>query len=161
MTVDTVNYKIEEPRSDKDNCGKKWYDQKSSSVGVTYEFALPLTLQSVSHKCDFTLHVRMIISTFHFLANLHIGSNGPFPAGDKGIAHDGCLFRVGYILQDKSTWDKSSLYFHIPSGKKAIGNGLYGGMPKKCSVSKDVHKELTKHMINRAKAMQKTYHRKM
>jgi hypothetical protein len=88
-------------------------------------------------------------------------SNGPYPAGDKGFAHDGCLFRGGYISQDKSTWDKSSLYFHIPSGKKAIGDGLYGGMSEKCSVSMDGHNGLTKRMSNRAKVMQETYHGKM
>ena len=64
MTVDTVNYKIEEPHTDKDNCGKKWYDQKSSSAGVKYEFALPLTLRRVSYKCYITVCVTMIFTSF-------------------------------------------------------------------------------------------------
>jgi hypothetical protein len=72
MTVDTVKFKIEEPHTDKHNCGKKWYDQKSASAGVKYEFALPLTLQRMSHKCDFIVFVRMIFSTSTFLANLHV-----------------------------------------------------------------------------------------
>ncbi len=47
MSVDCVNFVIEEPRTDP---GPKWFDQKSYSAGLKYEFALPLYLQRVSRS---------------------------------------------------------------------------------------------------------------
>lgn len=45
MTVDTVNYTVQEPRTDPST---KWYDHKSHSAGLKYEMALPLCLERVS-----------------------------------------------------------------------------------------------------------------
>ena len=50
MSVDCVNFVIEEPRTDP---GPKWFDQKSYSAGLKYEFALPLYLQRVSRSFSF------------------------------------------------------------------------------------------------------------
>ena len=57
MSVDCVNFVIEEPRTDP---GPKWFDQKSYSAGLKYEFALPLYLQRVSRssflRFGFSMH---------------------------------------------------------------------------------------------------------
>lgn len=47
ITVDTVDYTIEEQRSDPVGEFERWYDHKSHSAGVKYEMALPLCLDRV------------------------------------------------------------------------------------------------------------------
>lgn len=85
-------------------------------------------------------------------------SRGPFPAGDPLVAHDGCFFRGGSLKKPKSEWDKNSLYFQIPDGKKAIGDSLYAGMPDKCTVALNGHNKVTRDLINLAKAREERYH---
>ena len=46
MSVDCVNYLIEEPRIQPST---KWFDPKSKSAGFKYEYAMPLTLKRVSN----------------------------------------------------------------------------------------------------------------
>ncbi len=46
MSVDCVNYLIEEPRIQPST---KWFDPKSKSAGFKYEYAMPLTLKWVSN----------------------------------------------------------------------------------------------------------------
>lgn len=84
--------------------------------------------------------------------------NGPYPAGDKKVAHDGCLFRGGTLDVGRQNWDPDSLYNRLPDGKKAIGDLLYGGMPEKCTISLNEHTKQTRDLINRAKARQERYH---
>lgn len=74
------------------------------------------------------------------------------------VAHDGCLFRGGTKDEPRELWDANSLYNHIPDGKKAIGDSLYGGMPEKCTISREGHARETKKMINLAKAREERYH---
>ncbi|KAL3795955.1 hypothetical protein ACHAWO_010211 [Cyclotella atomus] len=136
ITVDTVNYNVNEQRSDPVGKFERWYNHKSNSAGVKYEMALPLCLER--QTC--------------------VWSRGPFPAGDPAVAHDGCLFRGGTVKQKKSEWDPESLYNAIPDGRKAIGDSLYGGMPEKCTVAKKGHNKVTRDLIKRAKAREERYH---
>jgi hypothetical protein len=50
MTVDTVDFTCEEQRSDPMGKMERWFDHKSHSAGVEYEFALPLCLGRVSYS---------------------------------------------------------------------------------------------------------------
>ncbi len=43
-TVDTVDFIINEPRTDP---GPKWYDHKSNSAGLKYEFAIAMNLNRI------------------------------------------------------------------------------------------------------------------
>ncbi|KAL7477116.1 hypothetical protein ACHAW6_002928 [Cyclotella cf. meneghiniana] len=92
MSVDCVNKLIEELRIQPST---KWFDPKSKSSGFKHKYAMPLNLKW--QTC--------------------IWSNGPYPPGDVGVAHDGCLFCSGTLDQPKSLWNKNCLYHKIPPGK--------------------------------------------
>lgn len=52
VTVDTVNYNVEEQRSDPVGKFERWYNHKSHSAGVKYEMAFPLCLNRVRVFCS-------------------------------------------------------------------------------------------------------------
>ena len=64
------------------------------------------------------------------------------------------------VEEGEETWNMDSLYYHhIPTGKKAIGDSLYSGMPEKCTIPRNVgHSRLTKKLINLAKACEERHH---
>lgn len=78
--------------------------------------------------------------------------NGPEPANI-----DDCVFlRGGKKDKPKSTWKRSALYFHIPSGVKLVGDSAYSSQPDKVTTTKDAHDPKTKKLFARMKSMQET-----
>ena len=127
ITVDGVNFKTQEFRLDPST---KWFDHKTNSAGLTYEFALAIR------------------------QNRLVWLKGPKPAGSK---HDITIFRGGTKEQGKKNWDQNSLYFKLPPGKKAVGDSGYGGEPEKITITKDQHSLGLKKFLGRAKNRQESF----
>ena len=85
FTVDCANYLTNEFRLDPSS---GWYDHKSHSAGVKYEYACHL----YESKC--------------------VSMRGPFPCGIPDIS----IFRGG-DSKKKSERDENALFFKIPKGK--------------------------------------------
>ena len=80
---------------------------------------------------------------------------GPEPAGEM---HDRTLFCGGTKDIPIEKWDKNSLYFMLPTGKKAIADSAYKGIPEKVTVALDGQPKEVKDFINGAKAREESYH---
>ena len=100
FTVDGVNFITEEFRMDPHG---KWFDHKSKSSGLKYEFAVSLRKPAI------------------------IWINGPFPASKHNLT----VFRGGTKQTKKDDWDHEALYWKIPEGTKAIGDSGYAGQDDK------------------------------
>ena len=83
--------------------------------------------------------------------------NGPFPAGAR---HDSTIFRGGTNAMKKENWDKSALYFKIPSGKRAVGDSGYKGVPR-VTVTRRKHSRGLKKFLTRAKQRQESFHTRL
>ncbi|KAL7548803.1 hypothetical protein ACHAWF_012061 [Thalassiosira exigua] len=125
--VDTCMFDNQEYRL---NPHTKWYNHKSNSAGVKYEFALALRRDEL------------------------LWMHGPIPAGLK---HDRTIFCGGTQKEPKTNWDRQSLYFQLPEGKKLIGDSAYSGIPEKVTVAMDSHSKKARDFINGAKARQESY----
>eukprot|EP00984_Skeletonema_dohrnii_P017462 scaffold7958_cov80-Skeletonema_dohrnii-CCMP3373.AAC.3 len=132
LTVDTVTYITQEFRG---NPSTGWYDPKSKSSGLKYEFALPVRHNSCVWK------------------------RGPFPPGK---CHDKPIF-CGAENKDtpKEHWDRSALYFQLPPGKKAIADSAYEGLPEKVTVKRDGQQKEVIEFIDRAQNRQESYHSRL
>ena len=128
LTVDGVNFKTQEFRSDP---SAKWYDHKSKSSGLTYQFACAIRHNQV------------------------VWIEGPIPAGSK---HDITIFRGGTKEQPKDNWDQNAMYFKLPPGKKAVGDSGYTGEPEKVVPSRAQHSSQLRKFLGRAKNRQETFH---
>lgn len=100
--------------------------------------------------------------TYEFALAIRRGNlvwmKGPIPAGEK---HDITIFRGGKPEHGKDTWDKNSLYFKMPRGKKAVGDSGYGGEPKRVTISKPQHSPGLRMFLARAKNRQETFHTRL
>ena len=132
LSVDTVNYITQEFRG---TPSTDWYDPKSKSSGVKYEFALPI-------RHGFCVWKR-----------------GPFKPGKN---HDKTIF-CGAKNKDtpKDQWDRSALYFQLPKGKKAIADSAYEGMADKVTVKRDGQDKAVIDFIDRAQNRQEAYHARL
>lgn len=132
ITVDTVNYIVQEFRC---NPGVVWFDPKSRSAGLKYEFGLPI-------RHDFCAWKR-----------------GPFQPGKD---HDKTIF-CGADNKDtpKHKWSRSALYFKLPSGKKAIADSAYEGIPEKVTVKRHGQSKEVNDFIDRAQNRQEAYHARL
>lgn len=132
ITVDGVNFITQEFRLDP---GTKWFDHKSHSSGLKYEFAVAIW----KSKC--------------------VWINGPYPAGAR---HDKAIFCGAETMNDPiETWDKNALLFQIPEGKKAIGDSAYEGFPEKVTVKRPGHTVEVFTFLDRAQNRQETYHSRL
>ena len=116
----------------------KWYSHKSNGAGVTYEVVIDILYDRV------------------------IWVSGPLPAS----THDITMFRGGAQVDqskrnNKANWDRRALYFHIPEGKKLIGDSGYKGEPLKISTTLSEHTSDTKHFFARAKSRQETFNTRL
>lgn len=128
ISVDGCNFMTQEFRLDP---SAKWFDHKTKSAGLTYEFAVAIR------------------------RNKLVWMKGPEPAGSK---HDITHFRGGTKEQGKDKWDKNSLYFKLPPGKRGVGDSGYGGEPDKVTVTKAQHSREFKKFMSRAKNRQESFH---
>ena len=132
ISVDCVNFVTEEFRL---NPSTAYFDHKSHSCGLKYEFAV----------CVWLSHCVWI--------------NGPYPAGKY---HDKALFCGAEEMDDPPDhWDKSALYFQIPDGKKAIGDSAYEGAPSKVTVKREGHPPDVFAFLDRAQNRQESYHSRL
>lgn len=131
ITVDGVNFTTQEFRLDPH---AKWFDHKSKSSGLTYEFAVAIR------------------------RNKLVWIKGPEPAGKQ---HDITMFRGGTKDLAKDKWDRNSLYFKLPPGKRAVGDSGYVGVPEKVTATRDQHSSAFKSFLGRAKNRQESFHTRL
>jgi hypothetical protein len=124
--VDGQNYHTNEFRLTPHS---KWYEHKSNSCGVKYEYAVHLWTSSI------------------------VSMRGPFPAS----VHDMNVFRGG-DRGDKENWDRTSLYFKMPPGMRGVGDSGYGGEPEKITVSKSEHSKEMREFLARVKNREESLH---
>lgn len=125
LTVDGVNFITEEFWMDPHG---KWFDHKSKSSGLKYEFAVSLRKPAL------------------------IWINGPFPAS----RHDSTVFRGGRKDMKKDDWDHEALYWKMPKGTKAISDSGYVGIEDKVIIYRQEHSSEFKEFIGRAKNRQES-----
>lgn len=132
ITVDGVNFITEEFRL---NPSTEYFDHKSHSCGLKYEFAICLLL-------DHCVWIK-----------------GPFLAGKY---HDKSLFCGAETMDDpQDQWDRNALFFQIPIGKKAIGDVAYEGIPERVTVKRHDHTHDVLEFLDRAQNRQETYHSRL
>lgn len=133
FTVDGVNFITQEFRLDP---GTQWFDHKSHSSGLKYEFAVAIW----KSKC--------------------VWISGPHPAGAR---HDKAIFCGAQTSMNDpmDIWDKKALLFQIPEGKKAIGDTAYEGFPEKVTVKRPGHTVEVFTFLDRAQNRQETYHSRL
>ena len=56
-----------------------------------------------------------------------------------------------------STWDKSALYFHVPSWVELVGDSLNNNKTDKITPTLDAHVLKTKKLFARMKSLQETF----
>ena len=131
ISVDTVNFRTQEFRLDP---SAKWYDFKSNSSGLKYEFACALRRPEI------------------------VWVNGPKPCG---LSSDSTMFRGGKKDDDEGDLDTTALYHMLPKGKKAIGDSGYEGMPEKVTITRDGQSKDLKQFLGRAKNRQESLHTRL
>ena len=125
--VDCSTFMVFEMRLDPSN---KWFDYKTHSCGLKYEFCLAIYEDRV------------------------VWINGPFAPS----IHDITVFRGGDANQNQDEWDRRALYFQLEDGEKCIADCGYNGEPSKCVLVRDEHPEDLKELASRAKNRQETFH---
>lgn len=132
ISVDCVNFITEEFRL---NPSTEYFDHKSHSCGLKYEFAISVWLS----RC--------------------VWINGPYPAGKY---HDKSLFCGAESKDDPpDLWNRSALYFQLPDGKKAIGDSAYEGVPEKVTVKREGHPYNVFEFLDQAQNRQESYHNRL
>ena len=131
ISVDTVSFRTQEFRLDP---SADWYDFKSNSSGLKYEFACALRRPEI------------------------VWVNGPKPCG---LAADSTMFRGGKKDDDEGDLDTTALYHMLPKGKKAIGDSGYEGMPEKVTITRDGQSKDLKQFLGRAKNRQESLHTRL
>ncbi|KAL7533813.1 hypothetical protein ACHAXR_006799 [Thalassiosira sp. AJA248-18] len=126
-SYDTVNFLAEEFRLDP---SAKWFDPKSHSSGLKYEFCLSLEEPKI------------------------VWANGNAPASYADITY----FRGGKVDEGKENWDRNALYFQVPEGKRLIADGGLSGEPTKITIASPLHPKKMRDYISLAKARQETLH---
>ena len=126
-TVDCSTFMVQEFRLDP---SIKWFDYKTHSCGLKYEFCLAIREPRV-----------VWIS----------GPHGP-------SIHDITVFRGGDAKDGNKNWDQKALYFQLEEGEKCVADSGYAGEPSKIVMTKDEHSSEFKEFMARAKNRQETFH---
>ena len=114
------------------NPSNKWFDYKHHSCGVKYETCL-------------AIHKPQVCSI-----------RGPVIPSE----HDITVFRGG-DTEDRTTWDRSALYFQVREGEKFVGDSGYSGEPAKVIVAKEEHSSEFKEFLARVKNRHETFHARL
>lgn len=125
-----MNFLTQEFRLDPSS---KWYNHKSKSAGLTYEMALAIR------------------------QNQLVWVNGPFPSG---AMHDSTIYRGGTEKIKKDMWDKTSLFFKMPKGKRAVGDSGYKGISN-VTITREKHSKRFKKFLTRTKQRQESFHSRL
>ncbi|KAL7524100.1 hypothetical protein ACHAXR_000437, partial [Thalassiosira sp. AJA248-18] len=108
----------------------KWFDYKTHSCGLKYEFCLATREPRVVWVSD--------------------------PQAPS--IHDIAVFRGGDADANEEDRDQRALYFQLKDGEKCIGDSGYAGEPTKIVTTKDEHSSEFKEFLARAKNRQETFH---
>jgi len=130
FSLDTVNFLCCEMRLDPSS---KWFDPKSKSAGLKYEFCLSLSEPRI------------------------VWIRGPVPASTADIT----MFRGGTTDVSRDQWDKSALYHQIPNGMKGLGDSSYTAEASKMTTNSPEFPADMKHWIGRCLARQETLHARL
>ncbi|KAL7541847.1 hypothetical protein ACHAWF_007034 [Thalassiosira exigua] len=130
FAVDCVHFTTNEFRL---TPSSEWYDFKSHSSGLKYEFALAIRRPAI------------------------VWMRGPFPASE----HDITIFRGGKTEIEKDKRDQSALYFameKLGEGVKGIGDSGYDGESDKILTTKPGQSKELGEFLARAKNREETLH---
>ncbi|KAL7533034.1 hypothetical protein ACHAXR_006065, partial [Thalassiosira sp. AJA248-18] len=125
-SLDCSTFMVQEFRLDPSS---KWFDYKTHSCGVKYEFCLAIREPRV------------------------VWISGPHAAS----VHDITVFRGG-DANCQEDWNQDALYFQLEEGEKCIADSGYAGEPGKIVVTKDEHSPDFKEFMARVKNRQETFH---
>ena len=158
MSLDTVNYIIQEPRK---TPSTSWFDPKSHSAGLVSDLKLfacvcVYTFASIS-KLTIIFSLQKYEHGLSLTKPQQIWLRGPKPAATDDIT----FFRGGKKNVNISEWDRSALYWRIPDKKRAIADNGYRGEADKILTTKDEHSTEMKKWIGRVKARQETLHTRL
>ena len=127
--VDGVHFQTQEFRL---TPSSKWFDFKSNSSGLKYEFAMAIRRPAI------------------------VWMRGPFPAS----THDITIFRGGKENK-KEKWSRNSLYFamqELGEGKMGIGDSGYGGESEKIATTNYFFSKEFKEFLARVKNREESLH---
>mmetsp|Transcript_32564 Transcript_32564/g.55538 ORF Transcript_32564/g.55538 Transcript_32564/m.55538 type:complete len:170 (+) Transcript_32564:62-571(+) len=108
----------------------KWFDWKTHSCGLKYEFAL-------------AIYEARVVSV-----------RGP----DYPSTHDITVFRGGTTDEDINDRDQNALYFQLEEGHKCVADSGYAGEPEKIVMTQDEHPKDFEEFLARCKNRQETFH---
>ena len=127
--VDTVHFITQEFRLDPSS---KWYDFKSHSSGLKYEFAMAISRPAIVWK------------------------RGPFPASVSDIN----IYRGGKAEEKEDDWDHDALYFkmkELGEGKVGVGDSAYTSFKQIITTQPGQTKALHE-FLKRVKQREETLH---
>jgi len=78
-----------------------------------------------------------------------------------GIEQDITAFQGGTVEDGKKKWNRSSLYFKLPKGKRVIADGGLLGEPSKILVKSPDHPKEMRDYIGRVLARQESFHTRL
>ncbi|KAL7530043.1 hypothetical protein ACHAXR_005821 [Thalassiosira sp. AJA248-18] len=128
FSLDDVHFLTEEFRLDPSS---KWYDFKSNSTGLKYEFAMAIRRPAI------------------------VWRRGPFPCS----AHDITIFRGGKADTDMANRDRDALYFkmeELGNDKKGVGDSGFAGEPGKIVTTNECNSKKFKEFMARVKNRQES-----
>ena len=82
-------------------------------------------------------------------------TRGPFPASAADIT----IFRGGTEREGRDNWNRESLYFALPPGKKVIADSGYSGEPNKILLQSRNHPKAMSRWVSQVKARGETMHK--
>lgn len=131
FSIDACHFMVEEFAL---SPSTRWYDFKKGGAGLKYEVAL-------------SIHTNEIIWI-----------RGPLSAS----VHDISMFRGCTTEQKKQKKiDKNAFIFHIPPGKKGVGDSGYSGEPGKIITTRKGQSVELKKWLGRVKSRQETFFSRM
>ena len=128
--VDTVHFLTEEFRLDPSS---KWYDFKSHSSGLKYEFAMAIGRPAI------------------------VWRRGPFPCSESDIN----IYRGGKPDEDESDWNHDALYFkmkELGEGKFGVGDSSYSSVSDQIITTQPGQSKELREFLKRVKQREETLH---
>ena len=128
--VDTVHFITQEFRLDPSS---KWYDFKSHSSGLKYEFAMAIGRPAI------------------------VWRRGPFPASESDIN----IYRGGKAEEKEDDWDHDALYFkmkELGEGKCGVGDSAYSSVQDQIITTEHGQSKELHEFLKRVKQREETLH---
>lgn len=121
ITVDTVNYEINEKRSDTTGDYRRWFDHKSHSAGVKYEMALPLCLKRVRDVIFFDSTENVMLQLIFFCCSKPLcGQEALFQLGLLRLLMMGVCFVAARWISQRASGTKTVCIINFGATKKQL-----------------------------------------